>query len=459
MKSTATEARLPLRTKVIYGLGDWGNTTTSTIFLFFFAFFLTDIARLPPARAALVLLVGGIWDAVNDPVIGVLTDRVRTRWGRRRPFFLFVTLPLAASFSMMWWVPPVGDLEKTLWYVVAYVLFDTCFTLMTVPYGALTAELTEDYDERTELTGWRMGTSMLGGLVAAFFVPVIVGAFALPARGYLVAGAGFALLACGPYLMLFFTTKERYASAPRPRTGIFEDLFATLRNRQFRYAAGIYLLAWVTVNLVASLLQYYVTYWLRIPGQLEYVLVVVQGAALACVPLVVWLSAKLGKRGAYALAAGVWGAVMLGLAFLPPTLLPLAYALAALAGLGVAGAHVVPWSMVPDVIEVDEAATGARREGAFYGMVVLIQKSGSAFTLALVQLALSWTGYTAGQDQPPSALLAIRLLIGVAPVVLLGLSMLLAWRSPLGKGEHEEVRRTLATRRAESPGGRTAGPP
>jgi GPH family glycoside/pentoside/hexuronide:cation symporter len=459
MKNTATAARLPLSTKVVYGLGDWGNTTTSTIFIFFFAFFLTDVARLPPARAAMVLLVGGIWDAVNDPIIGVLADRVRTRWGRRRPFFLFVALPLAASFSMMWWVPRVGDLEKTVWYAVAYVLFDTCFTLMTVPYGALTAELTEDYDERTELTGWRMGTSMLGGLVAAFFVPVIVGAFAVPARGYLVAGAGFALLACGPYLMLFFTTKERFASAPRPQTGIFEDLKATLRNRPFRYAAGIYLLAWVTVNLVASLLQYYVTYWLRIPDQLEYVLLVVQGAALACIPLVVWLSGKLGKRGTYALAAGLWAVVMLGLAFVPPSLLALAYALAALAGLGVAGAHVVPWSMVPDVIEVDEAASGARREGAFYGMIVLIQKSGSAFALALVQLILAWTGYAPGQEQPASALLAIRLLIGVAPAVLLGLSMLLAWRSPLGKGEHEAVRRTLEARRAERSAGDVPGSP
>jgi GPH family glycoside/pentoside/hexuronide:cation symporter len=451
MKRRDAGGKLPLATKIVYGLGDWGNTTTSTIFIFFFAFFLTDVAMLKPARAALVLLIGGIWDAVNDPIVGVLADRVRTRWGRRRPFFLFVALPLAATFSMMWWVPPLGELGKTLWYALAYVLYDTCFTLMTVPYGALTAELTEDYDERTELTGWRMGTSMLGGLVAAFFVPVIVSAFARPAPGYLAAGVGFGLLACVPYLMLFFTTRERFAEAPRPRTSVIEDLTATLRNRPFRYAAGIYLLSWCTVNLVASLLQYFVTYWLKIPEQIEYVLVVVQAAALACVPLVVWLSGKLGKRGAFALTAGVWSVVMLALAFLPARLVTVAYLLAAVAGLGVAGAHVVPWSMVPDVIEVDETHTGQRREGAFYGMVVLIQKSGSAFMLALVQVILSWTGYAAGESQPASALLAIRLLIGVAPALLLGLSLLLAWRSPLGRLEHESLRRTLQERRAGKP--------
>ena len=448
MRRPPAPGRLPLITKIVYGLGDWGNTTTSTIFIFFFAFFLTDVALLPSRLAAVVLLVGGIWDAVNDPLIGVLADRVRTRWGRRRPFFLFNALPLAATFTMMWWVPPGGDLVKMAWYLLAFMLFDTSFTLMTVPYGALTAELTDDYDERTEITGWRMATSMLGGLVAAFFVPVIVGVFTRKATGYFVAGAGFGLLAVVPYLMLFFTTKERFAASERPRETLVASFLATLRNRAFRYVAAIYMLSWASVNLVASLLQYYVTYWIRIPDQLEFVLVVVQGAALACIPLIVFLSGRLGKRGAYALAAGWWGVVMLALAFIPGNAHTLAYVLAGLAGFGVAGAHVIPWSMVPDVIEADELVSGTRREGAFYGVVVFIQKSGTAFMLACVQWILGWTGYRPGEDQPSSALLAIRLLIGVAPAVLLGLSIVIALRSPLGRKEHEAMLNQLEQKRA-----------
>jgi glycoside/pentoside/hexuronide:cation symporter, GPH family len=452
MNAPRPAGRLPLSVKVLYGLGDWGNTTTSTIFLFFFAFFLTDVALLPSNLAALVLLAGGIWDALNDPLIGALTDRVRTRWGRRRPFFLFNALPLAATFTMLWWVPPGGDLLKTAWFTLAYVLFDTSFTLMTVPYGALTAELTEDYDERTELTGWRMATSMLGGLVAAFFVPVIVGAFARKAAGYFAAACSFGLLACVPYLMLFFSTKERFASSERPRESALASFAATLKNRAFRHVALIYLLSWATVNLVASLLQYYVTYWVRIPDQLEFVLVVVQGAALACIPLVVFLSGRLGKRVAYSLTAGFWAAVMLGLACIPATARTFAYVLAGLAGLGVAGAHVVPWSMVPDVIEDDEMRSGFRREGAFYGVIVLIQKSGTAFMLALAQWILHWTGYAPGREQPPSALLAIRLLIGAVPAVLLGFSIVIALRYPIGRGEHEAMRAALALKR-EGAGG------
>lgn len=451
--------RLPLATKIVYGLGDWGGSATSTIFIFFFAFFLSDVARLPLRYSGLVLLIGGIWDAVNDPLIGALVDRTRTRWGRRRPFFLFNALPMAATFAMLWWVPPVarespaGDLAKAAWFALAYVLFDTSFTLMTVPYGALTAELTEDYDERTNLTGWRMGLNLLGGLMAAFFVPVIVGVFTRQSTGYFVAGAAFGLLSAAPYLALFFATKERFAATEPPREGILASAAATLRNRTFRFTAAVYLLSWLTVNLVASLLQYYVTWWMRIPDQLEYLLVVVQGAAIACIPLVVLLSGRVGKRGAYLATAGWWALVMLALGFLPATARTAAYVLAGLAGLGVAGAQVIPWSMVPDVIEEDEIRSGRRREGAYYGVVVLFQKSGTAFLLAIVQWVLALTGYRPGGEQPASALLAIRLLIGAVPAVLLGLSMVVAGLSPLGRKEHDELRGELARRRGASGGG------
>ncbi len=104
---TTTTAPLPRRTKIIFGLGDWGPTTTGTAFMFFFAFFLTDVARLEPAYAGLVLLIGGIWDAINDPLVGLLADRVHTRWGRRRPFFLFGALPYALTITLLWWTPPL----------------------------------------------------------------------------------------------------------------------------------------------------------------------------------------------------------------------------------------------------------------------------------------------------------------------------------------------------------------
>jgi glycoside/pentoside/hexuronide:cation symporter, GPH family len=448
--SNLPSERLPFRTKLIYGFGDWGNTTTTTIFAFFFAFFLTDIAHLPPLYAAPVLLVGGIWDAINDPLVGILTDRMRSRWGRRRPFFLFGAIPFALTFIMMWWVPPFESMAaKAIYYTIAYILWDTAFTMVCVPYSALTPELTEDYDERTRLTGYRMAVSMGGGMIAAIVVPLIVDAFVLKPDGYLLMAVIFGILAALPYLLLFFNTRERYSSTPPTELNIFRAFKQTMSNRPFRYAAGIYLTAWVTVALVTALFQYYVTYWLRQPDSLAMFLGLIQGSALIGVPIMVKLSDKLEKRKAYFIGMVWWIVVMLILAVMPSDAATFAIILAAVVGPGVAAAHVIPWSIVPDVIEADELATGERREGAYYGFLVFIQKTGAAFTLALMQLVLGATGYVADQPQNDGTLLAIRLMIGLVPAVLLSISIWFAWRYPINKAQHNEMRAALAAKRAK----------
>jgi glycoside/pentoside/hexuronide:cation symporter, GPH family len=442
------QTRLPLRTKLIYGLGDWGNTTTSTFMVFFFAFFLTDVARLAPLYVAPVLLIGGIWDAVNDPLIGILADRVHTRWGRRRPLFLFGAIPLSLTFIMLWWVPPwQNPLALAAYYTIAYILFDTAFTLVTVPYSALTAELTEDYDERTGLTGFRMATSMAGGLIAAVVVPLLAGLFPEPRTGYFLAAVIFGILASVPYFVLFANIRERVNVKTPPPLNVVSSFVYTFRNRAFRYAAGIYMTAWMTVNLVASLMVYYLTYYMKMPAQIDIVLGMVQASALLFIPVMVWLSRRLGKQASYAIGLSWWAVVMLVLAFLPPAARTLAYILGALAGFGIAAAHVIPFSIIPDVIEIDELETGQRREGAFYGFVVFIQKTGTAFVLAFVQWILHLSGYTAGTQQPASAVWAIRMLIGPLPCILLVISMLLAWRFPINRERHAELRAQLAEKR------------
>jgi GPH family glycoside/pentoside/hexuronide:cation symporter len=442
--------KLPFRTKMVYGLGDWGNTTTSTIFLFFFSFFLTDIARLQPIYAAPVLLVGGIWDAINDPLVGILMDRVRSRWGRRRPFFLFGALPLAFFFIMLWWVPPFhSQLALAGYYMLAYLLFDSAYTAVNVPYSALTPELTEDYDERTRLSGFRMAVSMAGGLIAAVMVPVIAGLFPQARTGYFLMAVIFGTLAAVPYLALFLSVKERHVDkAGQEDLSIFASFLHTFRNHPFRYAAGIYMFAWITVSLVAALMQYYVTYWLLIPDQLEIILGVVQGSALLCIPIMVILSGKIGKQYAFIIGAASWAVVMMLLAMVGRGQVLFAYVLAVLAGFGIAAAHVIPWSIIPDVIEVDELQTGQRREGTFYGFMVFLQKTGSAVTLAIVQWILALTGYTPGVAQSSAAINAIRILFGAFPAVFLGVSVFLAWRFPISREKHQELRRALAEKRA-----------
>jgi GPH family glycoside/pentoside/hexuronide:cation symporter len=456
---TAPVDRLSRKTKLIFGLGDWGNTTTATIFGFFFAFFLNNIAGVEPGYAAPVLLLGGMWDAINDPLIGVFADKVRTRWGRRRPFFLIGAIPFSISFILLWWVPPFdSQVTKAIYYTLAYIFFDTAFTFVAVPYTALTPELTEDYDERTRLNGYRMVVSMAGGLIAAVALPMIVERFADKQAGYLFVAIIFGVTACLPYLMLFFTIHERFAKAEKSTLNIFSGFLYTWKNKAFRYAAGIYLTGWVTISLAGSLFQYYVTFWLLLPDQVDLILGLLMTAALVFIPVIVALANKVGKQKAYLIAVAWWMVVMVSLTCLPRNAGPLIYLIVAGAGIGVAAAHVVPWSIVPDVIEHDELTTGFRREGTFYGFMVFLQKTGSAAALAFMQWILAISGYIIPADssnplsvaQPPLTLLAIRLLIGPFAAILLAISMFLAWRYPINREKHAEIRAALDQKRTKS---------
>jgi glycoside/pentoside/hexuronide:cation symporter, GPH family len=448
---TPPPGKLPFITRLVFGLGDWGNTTTSTIFGFFFAFFLNNVAGLTPIYAAPVLLIGGIWDAINDPLVGVLADRVRTRWGRRRPFFLFGALPFMVTFMMLWWVPPwESQLARAAYYVFWYLLWDTAFTLVAVPYTALTPELTEDYDERTRLNGYRMAVSMVGGLIASLSVPIFGDLIPDRKLAYQVVGLVFGGLAGLPYFLLFFKIRETYTSVHVSTLNIFSGFLYTWRNHAFRYVAGIYLTAWVTISLVSSLIQYYITYWLRSPDQLYILLAIIQGCTLLCIPIMVWMSGRLGKSRAYLIGIATLICVMIGLSLLPSEGINFAFVLSGFAALGISAAHVIPWSMLPDIIEVDELETGQRQEATFYGFLTFLQKSGLAFTLALVQWIFATTGYVPDAPQQNDATLtAIRVLIGGMPTLLLILSMFLAWRFPLNRTRHAELRAELAAKRIE----------
>lgn len=457
--SLQAEKKLPIRTKLIYGLGDWGNSSLTTIFGFFFAFFLNNIAGVEPLYAIPVLLAGGIWDAINDPLIGIFADKVRTRWGRRRPFFLFGAVPFGLFFILLWWIPPFeSQAALAVYYSLVYILFDTAYTFVAVPYSALTPELTGDYNERTSLNGYRMTVSVIAGLVAAVAMPYFVEQVVDKQAAYFSVAVVFGILAIIPYFLLFLFIRERYQDAARDDFKLWKEFQVSWRNKPFRYAAGIYTTAWVTVSLAGALFQYYLTFWLRIPDQVDLILGLLMISTLLFIPLIVFLAKKFGKQAAYLLALGWWLVVMLALFLLPPGFTPVIYFLIVGAGVGVAAAHVIPASIIPDVIDQDQLNTGYHREATYYGFIVFIQKSGSAGVLAFMQLVLSVSGYRIPADpalplaviQPASALWAIRALIGPACALLLAGSMLLAWKYPITRRQHEEIRQAIERSQSEA---------
>lgn len=455
-----TSEKVPLVTKLAFGAGDVGPATATGIMAFFLMYFFTDVARLSPAVAGVILLINKIWDSINDPIIGMISDRVHTRWGRRRPWFLFGAIPFGVTFVLLFLVPPFDPTGRFWYYLIVSLMLDLAFTVVNVPYTALTPELTRDYDERTSLNSYRFAFSIGSGLLAAVLHPIIVNALKPiggEPLGYVVSAAIWATISAAAFVFAFWGTYERHTQEEAQPIPFWQGLKIAFGNRAFRYVIGIYLLSWLVVQTVSTIVIYYMTYWLRRPDMISLVILSVQGSAL--IWLFIWtkISEKVGKKGVYYRGMIFWIAVSFGLFIVQPAWPSwVIVVLGLLAGIGVATAYLVPWAMLPDVIELDELETGQRREGTFYGFFVLLQKAGLALGLFFVGQVLSWAGYITPPPgaaspvvQPDNALLAIRWMIGPVPAVVLAAGIVLVYLFPITKAGHEKTLAELARRKKQ----------
>ena len=218
MTNTTASDHLSRRRKLLFSIGDLSTSIPLAILMFFQLFFLTDVAGLNPAYAAWAVGIPRIWDAINDPLFGLVSDRIRTRWGRRRVLLLFGAVPLGLTFMLMWLVPSFGQAGLALYYATVFILFDTVFTLVHVGYNALTPEMTSDYDERSSLNGYRMAFSIAGTLGAIILATVLGWYIADLQVRFAVTGVILGLLAMIPPLIVFRITRSGPPTSCRPRS-------------------------------------------------------------------------------------------------------------------------------------------------------------------------------------------------------------------------------------------------
>jgi GPH family glycoside/pentoside/hexuronide:cation symporter len=444
--------RLTLRKKLLFSTGDLSTSIPLAILMFFQLYFLTDVARLRPDYAGWAVGVGRIWDAINDPLFGLLSDRIRTRWGRRRVLLLFGAVPLGLSFMLMWIVPGTGQLGLAIYYALVFMLFDTVFTLVHVGYNALTPEMTSDYDERSSLNGYRMVFSISGTLGAIILATVLGWSIKDQRLLYGLIGLILGLVSIIPPLVVFSITRERPAAELPEPLPMRQAISETLSNYPFRLVMGLYLLSWTTASILAAVLIYFATYYLRVPEQANYFVLLAQGMAILFIPVVVWLSRRLDKRRAFILGSATWIVVFLGIFTLRADQVSLAYILAGLSGVGIATAYVIPWAMVPDIVEYDQLRTGQRREGSYYAFASFFQKLATGLAIWGMGQALAWANYitpAAGEAppvQPQQAIQAIRIFAGPVPAILLLLAIACAWYYPISRESHKALLEQLAER-------------
>ena len=445
-------AELTRRKKLMYGAGDIGFSLTSTILGVYFLFFMIEVVGLRPAVAAIPIGIGKVWDFINDPIFGYISDRTRTRWGRRRPYLLFGALPLALTFTMLWYRPGFESTAALVaYYSVAYIIFEASATLLYMPYFALTPELTSDYDERTSLTSYRMFFSILGSLIAFTLPLIIIGSF-IPenAPKVLLMGAIFGLMSALPMFVTFFGTEEREDYSDLEKPTLWESIKSVWKNVPFRYGLGIFLATWISVDILQTSLLFYVKYVVQREPQNDIIMATIFVIAMFALPLWNWVSKRWSKSYAYMYGIAFWAVVQLVLITMTPaTPLSLILILCAMAGIGVSAAHVLPWAILPDAIEWYEYKTGERHEGMFYSVTTLARKVTSAVSVTFIGPILELTGYQPNvAQQSERAVQGIRLIIGPIPAVLLVIGIIIAYKYPLDRKEFMKIVEELKRRRA-----------
>lgn len=456
--------KLSFKEKFSFGMGDATGTFGTTVISLYYLKYLTDILGLGATLAGLVLLITNLYNAVNDPVIGHLSDSTRSRWGRRRVYLLLFAIPTGLTYYLLWAIPRGWAVDlKFIAAIVASILYWTFFSLIMVPYLTLGMEMTDNYDERSKLQAYRMFVSILGGLLAVA-VPSLLVPDLLPGaenlgeihRGYLNAGWIIAIIVGLAPFLTFWGCRERKRvhQAAGGSRGLVRTYADMLKNRPFCLAIFSYMFTWGGFAVMQAFFPYYLESWLQITDPMIYLLIIglLFVAAAAFIPLWLFLMQRLGKKQAYHLGMVALAVCSLMIMLIQPGQVVAIFILVFLLSFGVSAAHVVPQAIIPDTIDISRLKTGYDAEGVYYGFQSFVQQLATAGFVGLAGVALGVSGYIKledlqpGQMQPDSAIWAIRLIFSAAPALFMAIGVILMLFMKLDRKIHAQTIEAIARR-------------
>lgn len=464
---------MTLKEKIGYGFGDMSSSMFWKLFSYFLPFFYSNVFGLSLADAGVLMLVTRIWDAVSDPMMGIIADRTKTRWGKYRPYLLFFALPFAVCGVLLFTTPENG---KTVWAYVTYILMMTVYTGINVPYGSLLNVMTADSDEKSVLSSYRMFFAYGGSFIALFAWEPLCNMFD-KSRVAVEEAGGLASISTNPaawqnamiviascclvlFLLCFLLTREHVRSESTVSVGT--DLKLLLKNKPWWLLIGAALASNLFNTVRGTTTAYffadYIVKTVEMAPQWAFLvsagifLSIGEIANMVGVVLAVPMSKHLGKKSTYMLSMAALVGLSILFFFLPATTggywAMLAFQLVISVFTGVISPLV--WSMYADVADWSELKDGTASTGLIFSSASMAQKFGGAFGGSAVMWMLAAFGYStvAGAVQTETAILGLRILMSWVPAAVAALSILVVWFYPLTKKKMEGVQAELATRRA-----------
>lgn len=433
--------RLTVGTKLGYGVCDLGGNLYFTVVAFWLLNYFTDTVGISAGLTGIIIMIGKIWDAVTDPLVGFLSDRTKSRWGRRRPYLLFGAVPLFIAMIVMFTNPNIANARwEFVWGIGVFCLLSTVYTIVNIPYSSLTPELTKDFHEKTSLNGYRFGFAVLGTLVGAGAALPIVGAFPTKNAGFTAMGGIFGAIMMITALITFFSVREPEHAARETQTGFLDSYRHVFRNKPFRRILFTYAMHIVGVTVVSGILVYFFKYIMGNEEQTTIALLFLLVSAMVFIPVSVVVSKRIGKKLTYLVGMAIVAVVAVVTAYTGDSFGAVyTFALMVVGGVGLSTTYAIPWSMMPDAIEWDAARSGTRNEGAYYGMWTFVAKIGQALAIAVTGFVLDITKYVPDVVQQPSAIAGIRIVFGPVTAVAFVIAIIILAGYPIDEKSYAQL--------------------
>jgi GPH family glycoside/pentoside/hexuronide:cation symporter len=442
-------SKLSIKEKIGYSLGDTASHFVWDMVGFWILIFYTDTFGISAAAAGTIMLIARFWDMFSDPLMGIIADRTKTRWGKFRPYILWMALPYSILAVLTFTTPDFGETGKVIYAGVTYFLLMTVFTAINLPYSSLGAVMTSDSYERTGLNSYRFIFAFVGQLIVSGTALSLALYFGKgdKAAGYQYTLILFSVISFVLFMITFKTTRERIQPPKNQKESLKEDFKNLFKNRPWVILFFVGIISFIMFALQNLSIAYYFKYYIGNEENVQLFNVIGTVALIATIPLSKPLAQRFGKRNVFLASSLLSGLFFICLYIPNADNITLIYCFNILAKMAYAPAVPLLWTMLADTADYSEWKTGRRATGLVFSAATFAQKAGWGIGGALAGWLLAIFQFTANEVQSDTAITGIKLMISVIPGILYMSCAILLYFYTIDHETCEVMKRDLEQRR------------
>jgi GPH family glycoside/pentoside/hexuronide:cation symporter len=415
-----TSVKLSLKEKIGYSLGDTASHFVWDMVGFWILIFYTDTFGISAAAAGTIMLIARFWDMASDPIMGIISDRTKTRWGKFRPYILWMALPYSVLAVLAFSTPNFNETGKVVYAGVTYILLMTVFTAINLPYSSLGAVMTSDTYERAGLNSYRFIFAFVGQFIVSGTALYLANYFGKgdSAKGYQYTLILFSVVSFILFMITFSTTKERVQPPKKQQESLKEDVKNLFKNRPWVILFFVGIISFIMFAMQNLSVAYYFKYYIGNEENVQLFNVIGTVALIVAIPFSKPLAKRFGKRKVF-LASSLLSGLFFCLIYFPSSEnIYLIYTFNILAKMAYAPAVPLLWTMLADTADYSEWKNGRRATGLTFSAATFAQKAGWGIGGALAGWLLAAFQFEPNVEQTETAITGIKLMISVFPGIL-----------------------------------------